>query len=148
MDPSLTVSIPDYGSWFISTSYLILFREALRHQKMIKAQQLPQEEVERFVKESKALKTTVLIVSTVNLCFLPMPFGVLITASVERWYHLGLYKIIYVPPYIRTFAMLNSLFNLLIYCWRQKEMRTVCASTFASSCSTHNRELTQTRREG
>ena len=108
---------------FILISYVILYREALRHQKMIKTQQLPKEEVERFVKESKALKTTVLIVGTVMLCFLPMPFGVLITASVERWYHLGLYKIIYVPPYIRTFGMLNSLFNPLIYCWRQKELR-------------------------
>ena len=26
-------------------------------------------------------------------------------------------------PWISTFSMLNSLLNLLIYCWRQKEMR-------------------------
>ena len=38
---------------------------------MIKTQQLPQEEVERFAKESKALKTTVFAVCAVVLCLLP-----------------------------------------------------------------------------
>ena len=57
---------------FIATAYIILYREALRHQKMIKSQQLPQEEVERFVKGNKALKTTVFVVGGVVLCFLPM----------------------------------------------------------------------------
>ena len=107
---------------FILISYMILYLETLRHQKKIKTQQLPQEEVERFVKESKALKTTVLVVGSLLLCFLPMVFAAVITAS-ERWYHIGLYKIIYIPPYIRTFAMFNSFLNPLIYCWRQKEMR-------------------------
>ena len=36
---------------FIACSYVILYLETLRHQKMIKTQQTPQEEVERFAKE-------------------------------------------------------------------------------------------------
>ncbi|XP_078377721.1 uncharacterized protein LOC144660866 [Oculina patagonica] len=57
---------------FILFSNLILYRETLRHQKKIKTQQLPQEEVEQFVKESKALKTTVFVVGAVMLCFAPV----------------------------------------------------------------------------
>ena len=52
-------------------SYVILFCETRRHGKMIKAHQLPQEEVHRFNREKKALKTTVLVVSAVFVCFLP-----------------------------------------------------------------------------
>ena len=54
---------------FILFSYAILYRETLRHQKKIKTQQLPQEEVERFLKEHKTLKTTVIVVVAVTLCF-------------------------------------------------------------------------------
>ena len=56
---------------FVAISYMILYRETRRHQKMIKTQQLPQEEVERFTKENKALKTTVFVVCAVIFSFLP-----------------------------------------------------------------------------
>ncbi|KAJ7333030.1 hypothetical protein OS493_018199, partial [Desmophyllum pertusum] len=59
---------------FIASAYLVLYLETRRHQKMIKTQQLPQEEVERFVKESKALQTTVYVIGAVVLCLLPMAF--------------------------------------------------------------------------
>lgn len=108
---------------FILIVYAILYRETLRHQKKIRTQQLPQEAVDRFREESKALKTTVLVVAAVILCFLPVPLGVLALTLSEKWYDIGLYKIVYIPPFIRTFTMLNSFLNPLIYCWRQKEMR-------------------------
>ena len=41
---------------------------------MIKTQQMPQEEVERFAKDNKALKTTVYVVGALALCFSPMGF--------------------------------------------------------------------------
>ncbi|XP_078363934.1 trace amine-associated receptor 13c-like [Oculina patagonica] len=100
---------------FIAVCYVILYLETLRHRKQIKTQQLPQEEVERFAKESKALKTTVYVVGAVMLCFIPMA-----TAFVT--YATGL-KIVISSPWIRTAVMLNPLLNPLIYCWRQKEMR-------------------------
>ena len=100
---------------FISSTYAILYRETLCHKKKIKNQQLPQEEVERFVKESKALKTTVFVVGAVVLCFVPMAFAALSFVTKVN--------IIYQASWVRTFGMLNSLFNPLIYCWRNKEMR-------------------------
>ena len=41
---------------------------------MIKAEQLPQEQVETFLKENKAFKTTVLVVGAVGICLVPAIF--------------------------------------------------------------------------
>ena len=109
---------------FVLFSYVNLYRETLRHRKRMKTQQLPAAEVERFAKESKALKTTVLLVGVVTTCYLP------ISLFVVR-YHLQLLNPHSVAdstpcmacPWVRTFVMLNSLLNPLIYCCRQKEMR-------------------------
>ena len=56
---------------FVSCAYMFLYSESRRHQKMIKAQQLSQEQVKTFLKESKAVKTTVFVVGAVGLCLLP-----------------------------------------------------------------------------
>ena len=97
---------------------MVLYRETRRHQKKTKTQHLPQEEVERFTKENKALKTTVYVVGAVIFCFLPAGVYIII-------YLVGFIQGLLViwDSWIRTFIMLNSLFNPLIYCSRQKEMR-------------------------
>ena len=69
---------------FIVVAYIILYLETLRHRKKIRTQQLPQQEIERFVKENKALKTTVLVVGAVMLCFLPMAVYQLLTTLSSR----------------------------------------------------------------
>ena len=105
---------------FVVFSYMILYRETRRHKKMIKTQQLPQEEVERFTKENKALKTTVYVVCAVIFCLLPSGAGLsLLIAKLIT----SLSSILMLSLWVRTAAMLNSLLNPLIYCWRQKEMR-------------------------
>ncbi|XP_068756795.1 adenosine receptor A2a-like [Montipora capricornis] len=106
---------------FVSTSNVILYFETRRHHKMIKAQQLPQEQVETFLKENKAFKTTVLVVGAVGLCLLPVIFYLVMLAVgffQERIFLLNLMQTM--TP---TFMMINSLLNPLIYCWRQKEIR-------------------------
>ena len=103
---------------FIVFSYAILFVEICRHQKVIKTQHLPQGEIDRHVRENKAFKTTVYIVSAVLFSFLPM--AVTLFFRPRKGYG-GLNDVFL--PWFRTFAMLNSLLNPLIYCWRQKEMR-------------------------
>ena len=105
---------------FISFSYVMLYRETRRHRNMIKTQQLPQGEIERFVKENKALKTTVIVVGTVLLCLLPAAIASVLNVAAPSW-RATLFFVF--TPWIRTCGMLNSLFNPLIYCWRQQEMR-------------------------
>ena len=109
---------------FITCSYVTLYRETLSQRKKIKFQQLSQDMVERFAKESKALKTTVYIVGAVVFCLLPISFLPLSIVSLPPGVHPWKLEFYYVyPPWIRTFGILNSLLNPLIYCWRQKEMR-------------------------
>ena len=108
---------------FITCSYVILYRETLRQRKKIKTQQLPQEAVERFAQENKALKTTVDIVGAVAFCLLPAACFLLWIVSLLPGAEPTKLKFFYAfTPWIRTFGMLNSLLNPLIYCWRQKEM--------------------------
>ena len=104
---------------FLTFAYLIMYRETARHKEKIKTQQLPQEDVERFLKENKALKTTLFVVGAVLVFLLPVGLFFIFIVT-------GLYDIFPINlPSILTCAMLNSLVNPLIYCWRQKEMRNV-----------------------
>ena len=105
---------------FVSFSYALLYRETLRHKQRIKTQQLPREEVERFVRENKALKTTVYVVGGVVLCLLPGVSFLVVHMSGHVFWKPNL---LITKPLLRTCGMLNSLLNPLIYCWRQQEMR-------------------------
>ena len=108
---------------FMSISYLLLYQETRRHQKRMKKEQIPLEEVERFRKESKALKTTVFVVGAVLLCFFPafIFLSLVLHFSGAVLIQSSLFYV--VTPFIRTSGMLNSFLNPLIYCLRQKEMR-------------------------
>jgi len=105
---------------FIATTYAILYRESRRHESQIKTQQLPQEEVKRFVKENKAVKTAAFVVGAVLLCFLPTALNMFpLLEGVRK--HFNLFVVL--KTLGPTCAILNSLLNPLIYCLRQKEMR-------------------------
>ena len=102
---------------FLAFAYFIMYRETCLQREKIKTQQLPQQEVERFTSENKALKTTVFLVGAVIVCLLPLCFCLILlfTCSCDICPTIA--------PVTQTCAMLNSLVNPLIYCWRQKEMR-------------------------
>ena len=104
---------------FIAISYVILYRETLRHKKRIKFEQIAQQEVETFLKENKALKTTVYVVGSLVLCFIPSLL-LFVSLAVKS---PSLVNSVYFVSFCRMFAMLNSLLNPLIYFWRDKEMR-------------------------
>ena len=104
---------------FIAISYVILYRETLRHKKRIKTEQVAQQEVETFLKENKALKTTVYVVGSLVLCFIPSLSLIVSFAAKSP----SLVTSVYFVSFGRMLAMLNSLLNPLIYFWRDKEMR-------------------------
>lgn len=108
---------------FISISYLLLYQETRRHQKKMKTEQLPREEVERFAKEKKALKTSVFVVGAVVLSFFPsiVLLSLVFHFSIDVVIKSNLYVILL--PFVRTSGMSNSFLNPLIYCFRQKEIR-------------------------
>ena len=102
---------------FVAFAYVILYHETLRHQRKIRAQQLPKEEIEKIFKENKALKTTVLVADAILVCLLPVGFCIFLIFAGHKdkcrsW-----------KPWRHAFATINSLVNPLIYCSRQREMR-------------------------
>ena len=118
---------------FIAMSYVILYRETLRHKKRIKTEQIAQQEVKHFLKENKALKTTVYVVGSLVLCFIPLLFLYLSLLADC----LSLKDSVYFVSFSRVLIMLNSLLNPLIYFWRDKEMRKLVLPFF-SRCITVN----------
>ena len=115
---------------FVVSVYAVLYLETRRHQKLIKGQQMPQEEVQRFLKESKALQTTVYVVGAVAVCYLPLALQ--IANLLKRR------TTIIAPEWIRTVVLLNSLLNPLIYCWRQKEIRKFVFKTKTQAVNPHS----------
>ncbi|CAH3129278.1 unnamed protein product [Porites lobata] len=128
---------------FITSAYTIMYREIRRHQKKIKNQQLPQGEEQRFARENKAFKTTVLVVSAVIVCFLPIALTVAVFMLFRIDTNTGVVgSQACIPcPWVNTFIMLNSLINPVIYCWRQKEMRNY---VFRFSCTSAVEPLANT----
>ena len=118
---------------FIAISYVILYRETLRHKKRIKTEQIAQQEVETILKENKALKTTVYVVGSLVLCFMPSLI-LLVSLAVKS---PSLLNSVFFVSFGRVLTMLNSLLNPLIYFWRDKEMRKLVLSFF-STCITVN----------
>ena len=104
---------------FIAISYVILYRETLRHRKRIKTEEIAHHEVETFLKENKALKTTVYVIGSLVFCFIPSSI-IFLSYVVEG---LSLKNSVYFLSFSRVLMMLNSLLNPLIYFWRDKEMR-------------------------
>ena len=111
---------------FLSISYVILYRETLRHKKRIKTEQMAQQEVQNFLREDKALKTTVYVVGSLIFCFIPSSF-LLLSLLVDS---LSLKYSVYFVSFSRVFIMLNSLLNPLLYFWRDKEMRKLVLPFF------------------
>ena len=115
---------------FVVSVYAVLYLETRRHQKLIKGRQMPQEEVQRFLKENKALQTTVYVVGAVAVCYLPLAL------QIANLLKKG--TAITAPGWIRTVVLLNSLLNPLVYCWRQKEIRKFVFKTKTQAVNPHS----------
>ena len=63
---------------FVASAYVILYLETSRHQKKIKAEQLPRQEEERCSKESRVLMTPMFVVVAVVVCRLPFDFCLIV----------------------------------------------------------------------
>ena len=114
---------------FVVFVYAVLYLETRRHHKLIKGRQMPQEEVQRFLKENKALQTTVYVVGAVAVCYLPLALQI---ANL-----LKKRTAIIAPELIRTVVLLNSLLNPLVYCWRQKEIKKFVFKTTTQAVNPH-----------
>ncbi|CAH3110114.1 unnamed protein product, partial [Porites lobata] len=95
-----------------------------RHMNQIKTQQLPSETRAKFLEERKALKTISIILAFLFFSYIPgildglfRLIGILPKNQYEKQMRL--------LPIAFLCVFLNSLFNPLIYCWRNKDLRKV-----------------------
>ena len=105
----------------ISLSYGYIYSETRRQIKRLHTQQLPQEEVQRIKKDRKAATTLAIILIVLVISYLPgIIIGSVITSS-DTIVLRGFRCIIW--SWAVTFAMLGSLCNPIVCCWRTKKLR-------------------------
>ena len=100
--------------------YVYIFRESRRQSKRLQTEQLSQEEAKRLKKNRKAATTLAIILAALMVSYLPAMILLTLTSSHDT-----------VKPHIMcvlnswssTFIILGSIFNPLIYCWRNKKLR-------------------------
>ena len=106
----------------ILLSYGYIYSETRRQVKRLKAEQLPQEEVQRIKKDRKAATTLAIILIAVVFTYLPAIItGILATLPVSTVVPPRLRVIIW--SWVAISIMLGSLANPIIYCWRMKNLR-------------------------
>ena len=91
-----------------------------RHMIQIKAQQMTQEAKANFLEERKALKTTSIIIGFLFMSYLP---GILYGALKYAFSFFNSQRQTIWLPFATSCILMNSFFNPIIYCWRNKNLR-------------------------
>ena len=102
----------------IAYSHLSAYSITRRHQRQIRAEQIPAVDAAKFLEEKKAWKTTSIIVGFVFLSFMP---GLLIVLAVVNDNPAAIHMLR--PVFTKTSLLLNSLCNPIIYCFRSNTLR-------------------------
>ena len=100
---------------FLSKVYFV----SRRHMNQIKTQRLPSITKAKFLGERKALKTTSIIVGFLFLSYVPSILHGVIRFTGVQLKQLHWVSIVFLCNF------LNSLFNPLMYFWRNKDLRKV-----------------------
>ena len=105
----------------IVVCHAIVYKETRRHEQQIAAQQVSAEARQRFLKEKRALKLTVTVLSAFILTYLP--FSSFRVARNNRKSNISL-DIIYAVLFATIcLVAVNSLINPLIYCAKRRQFR-------------------------
>ena len=103
-------------------SYGYIYSETRRQVKRLKAEQLPQEEIQRIKKDRKAATTLAIILIALVFTYLPAIItGILATLPVSTVVPPRLRVIIW--SWVALSIMSGSLVNPITYCWRMKNLR-------------------------
>ena len=92
-----------------------------RHMKQIKCEQVSPEAKRKFIEENKALKTTTIIFCGVLMSYLPIFIGGIVIGRFPSAFAKRLS--VSLRPLTASCLLFNSLFNPIIYCWRNKYIR-------------------------
>ena len=105
--------------------YIQVYRIARHHQLQINAQQqvldTNAESNQNIQRSTKSAKTTFIYYIVMILCYIPMFFLVLASATSEHWTKIW--------TLAETVAFMNSSINPFLYCWRLRELRAAVVKT-------------------
>ena len=104
--------------YIIAYCHFAVYLVTRRHEKQIATEQISKEAAEKFLKEKKAWKTTIIMIGFVILSFLPV-------VALDFWRLTGfaLKARLVFQPFITYIVMINSLVKPILYCWRCKDIR-------------------------
>ena len=118
---------------------VVIYKEVRRNEKQIAANQVSAEAKEKILKNKKAFYTTIIILFTIFLCFIPGNICIIIFNSLAD--RIPDYVRGIVIPIISLLPVLNSLFNPLIYIVRIRFFRVAFIQLLSRKTITQAEEL-------
>ena len=109
--------------------YVYIFSEIRRQKKHLQTEQLSQEERKRLKKDNKAAYTLGIILGVLVITYMPAII-LLLLGSIPAYniFDTGTAVIFY--SWATTSLLLRSIFNPIIYCWRNENIRCAVLESF------------------
>ena len=98
-----------------------VYKEVRRNEKQIAANQVSQEAKEKLIKNKKAFYTTVIVLLTIFICYIPVRFCAIVLTLFQQKFSANVKRTVYLL--LALLPVLNSLFNPLIYAVRMRSFR-------------------------
>ena len=109
--------------------YVYIFSEIRRQKKRLQSEQLSQEEGKRVKKDNKAAYTLGIILGVLVITYMPSMI-LLFLGSIPAFNILDTGTTLICYSWATTFLLLRSLFNPIIYCWRNENIRYAAIESF------------------
>lgn len=117
LNSSMTIAIACVSLLVIIHCQIFVYLVSRRHRKQIQAVQVSQDAKRKFLEETKAVKTTSIIIGFVLFSYFPS----LLLQFIKRYYFS--HVLVSCVPLILSCILVNSLCNPIIYCWRSSVLR-------------------------
>ena len=127
-----SVSTSVFGLACISSicyCYVYIFSEVRRQKKRLQTEQLSQEEGKRVKKDNKAAYTLGIILGVLAITYMPTMI-LLLLGSIPAYNILDTGTTLICYSWTTTFLLLRSLFNPIIYCLRNENIRDAVLESF------------------
>ena len=123
--------------------HITVYREVRRHEKALAALQVTEEARQKFLKDKKAFNLTVIIVSALFLCFIPI---IVVKTFILNYGSKMSIKTEYVSSLFATsILLLNSLLNPLVYSVRMRQFRVAFIELTCRTANITEAEEIETR---
>ena len=109
--------------------YVYIFSEIRRQKKRLQTEQLSHDEAKRVKKDNKTAYTLGIILGVLVITYLPSML-LLLLESIGTFNKLGTGTFLICYSWATTSILYRSLFNPIIYCWRNENIRKAILQSF------------------